>query len=52
MHAVLTPKLTKSRAIRIRSAKVVSYLTDSITVGKFKLYDCVMTFPVHFVVAP
>jgi hypothetical protein len=51
MPTVLTPTLTKSRSIRIASAEVVSYSTNSSTVGNFKLYDCLMTFPVHLIVA-
>jgi len=37
--------------VRTASAIVVLYSTNSSTVGNFKLIDCLMTLPVHFVAA-
>ena len=51
-HLWPTPAPTKSRCyVRIASVIVVLHSTNSNTVGNFKLFVCLITLPVHSVVA-
>jgi hypothetical protein len=51
MPLFLTSAMKESHTIRISSAEVVLYSTNSSTVRNFKVCECVISFSVHFVEA-